>query len=119
MIRYFSPEMVESIVNEPDFFSQGSMASGYFNGVWKQAMHTEPKEQLNILGQLCHNPLSWAKLVNQTQLTLSKVEQALDALQRHDVIKKENNNYSYTVELMRRWVQNCVAKNRNQNDHRA
>ena len=103
--------MVESIVNASDFFSQGSMASGYFKGVWKQAMYTEPKGQLDILRQLCYRPLSLEELVHQSQLNSSIVEKSLDTLQRHDVIKKENNNYSYTVELMRRWVQNSVAKN--------
>jgi hypothetical protein len=107
-IPVFTLEMVESIVNDPHFFSQVSMASGYFNGVWEQAMYSQPEGQLKILRHLCHYPLSLEEIVNQTQLDISIVKQALDTLHRHDVVKKENDFYSYTVELMRRWVQDFL-----------
>lgn len=51
----FTLDMIESLVNNPEFFSQVSMASGYFNGVWEQATYSKPDGQLEILRQLCHH----------------------------------------------------------------
>ena len=103
-IKSFTLEQVESIVNNPQFFSPGSMANGYFNGVWEQTRESEPKEQINVLYQLCEQPLSMQELSDRTQLNLPIIEQALKTLQEHDIIKKNGKDYSYTVELMRHWV---------------
>lgn len=103
-ISEFTLEMVESIVNNPEFFSQMSMANGYFNGVWEQAMYSSLNGQLDILRQLCHHPLSLTEIIDLTQLDTRIVEKSLNTLQEHDVIKQENNFYYYTVELMCRWV---------------
>lgn len=111
-ISTFTLEMVELIVNNPEFFSQISMASGYFNGVWEQAMYSKPNGQLEILRQLCHHPLSLTEIVDRTQLDTQTVEQTLKTLQDHDVIKQENDYYGYTIELMCRWVQIHIESSR-------
>ncbi len=109
-IKFFTLNMVENIVNNPQFFSPGSMANGYFNGVWEQTIYSEPKEQIDLLYQLCEHPLSIQELSDRTQLNQSIIEQALDILQEHDIIQKNEEYYSYTVELMRRWVSLNIPK---------
>ena len=40
----------------------------------------------------------------------NQVQAALESLQRHDVVKQDNGQYIYTVELMRRWVAQQTGK---------
>ena len=104
----FTKEDIDFIVNSQELFSDGL---GYFEGIWIQARDSEPNGQLDILRQLCYQPLSSQELNNCLDLTLEQIEDALKTLMRHDVIKQENNQYKYTVELMRRWFKNREADN--------
>ncbi|MEH2005509.1 ATP-binding protein [Nostoc sp.] len=99
--RRFTVADVEAIINTPEFYRDGN---AYFNGIWVQAENSEPREQIAVLKVLIYTSLSLTDIVNQTNLDLSQVQAALETLQRHDVIKQENGQYAYTVELMRRWV---------------
>ncbi|MEC4881792.1 MAG: ATP-binding protein [Scytonema sp. PMC 1070.18] len=99
--RRFTVADVDAIINTPEFYRDGN---AYFNGVWVQAENSEPREQIAVLKVLSDTSLSLTDIVNQTNLALSQAQAALETLQRHDVIKQENGQYAYTVELMRRWV---------------
>lgn len=99
--RRFTVADVEAIINTPEFYRDGN---AYFNGIWVQAENSEPREQIAVLKVLSYTSLSLTDIVNQTNLDLGQVQAALETLQRHDVIKQENGQYVYTVELMRRWV---------------
>ncbi len=99
--RRFTVADVEAVINTPEFYRDGN---AYFNGVWVQAENSEPREQIAVLKVLSDTSLSLTDIVNQTNLDLSQAQTALETLQRHDVIKQENGQYAYTVELMRRWV---------------
>lgn len=101
--RRFRVEDVEAVINAPEFYRDGD---AYFNGVWVQAQESQPEGQLEILQRLCRKPMSVRELVAETSLSGEEVEQALNTLANHDVIVCEGENYVYTVELMRRWVEN-------------
>jgi len=100
--RHFTIEDVDAVINSREFY-EGN-ATAYFNGVWVQAQNSQPDGQLAILAALAASSLSLTDLANQTNLSLDRVQDALKTLQNHDVIEESNGNYTYTVELMRRWV---------------
>jgi DNA-binding IclR family transcriptional regulator len=60
---------------------------------------------VDILKALSRTSLSLNAIGDKTGLTLEQVQAALETLQRHDVIMQRGENYVYTVELMRRWVE--------------
>ncbi len=101
--RRFTIENVDAVINSREFYEGNG--SAYFDGVWGQARNSKPGGQLEILKVLAASSLSLTDLANQTNLSLDIVRAALKTLQNHDVIEESNGNYSYTVELMRRWVQ--------------
>lgn len=103
----FTVEDVEAVISSPNFYLNGRL---YFTGVWQQAETTQPDGQLLILKALSNDSMSIVQLAQITQLTPQQIQEALATLQRHDVIKEKSGCYSYTVELMRRWVQ---QKNQN------
>jgi len=43
-------------------------------------------------------------LAAQTALSNNELDDALKMLERHDVLKKQGDRITYTVELMQRWV---------------
>ncbi len=105
--RRFTREDVEAIVSTSEFFRDGD---AYFKGVWNQA-DSSPVGQTDILKVLCGQDvssfsikMSLAEIVSQTNLSLGEVKAALITLENHDVIIQNNQQYTYTVELMRRWV---------------
>jgi hypothetical protein len=100
--RRFTVEDVEAVINAPEFYRDGN---AYFNGVWVQAETSEPTGQVDILKALSHTSLSLNAIADKTGLALEQVQAALETLQRHDVIMQRDENYVYTVELMRRWVE--------------
>ncbi len=127
LVEYFNQEMfdkgkkieeitkqdVEKIISHPEFNLNGSR---YFNGVWQQAeckeMTNKMEGQTKVLEVLCHkNSMSFNQLIKATNFDEKKLTQALTALKNHDVIKEESGYYSYTVELMRRWVQQKTQTN--------
>jgi len=99
--RRFTVEDVETVINNPDFYSDGNT---YFTGVWRQAEKSSPPEQLQILRKLCHKELSPLQLEQETTLSLEQVQAALQTLQAHDVIREQDGYYGYTVKLMQEWV---------------
>lgn len=101
--RRFTIEDVDAVINSREFYEGNGTA--YFNGVWVQARDSKPDGQLEILKVLAASSLSLTDLANQTNLSLDIVQDALKTLQNHDVIEESNGKYTYTVELMRRWVQ--------------
>lgn len=100
--KYFNLEDLESVVNSPEFYRDGD---AYFSGVWKQAATSQPVGQLDVLHKLCVSELSQVQLSKAINFSIEETCAILKTLRRHDVIKKENENYIYTVELMKRWVQ--------------
>jgi hypothetical protein len=99
--RRFTLEDVNAVINTPEFYRDGN---AYFSGVWVQAENSEPPRQTVILEALCQAGLSVTEIAENTGLSCDRIQSALLALQRHDVIKQQNGQYVYTVELMRRWV---------------
>lgn len=99
--KRFTLEDLESVVNSPEFYCDGD---AYFAGIWRQAEVSQPRGQLEILCKLCCAKLSQSQLAEETNLSIEMTQAALATLERHDVIKQENARYTYTVELMRRWV---------------
>jgi hypothetical protein len=106
--KCFTWEDVQNITNNPDFF-QGD-ANAYFSGIWSQASTSEPSGQLHILNQLCIQSYTARELAQLTSLSLEQVEEALNTLITHDVIKLQGESYIYNVELMRCWV--CANLNK-------
>jgi hypothetical protein len=99
--RRFTLEDVEAIVDTEEFHLHGDP---YFTGVWGQAQENKSDGQGIILQALSQADLSLTEIVEQTTLSLTQVQAALDILKRHDVIIERDGHYIYTVELMRRWV---------------
>ncbi|MCA1992535.1 MAG: AAA family ATPase [Coleofasciculus sp. S288] len=108
-------EDLETVINSSEFYRDGD---AYFSGIWKQAEVSRPHRQLEVLCNLCCAKLSLSKLVEETSLSVEILQKALETLRRHDVIKQENDLYTYTVELMRYWVKRMkVTKNLNNNSN--
>ncbi len=100
--RRFTVEDVEAVINAPEFYRDGN---AYFNGVWVQAESSEPTGQVDILKALSRTSLSLNAIADKTGFTLEQVQAAMETLKRHDVIQQGDEQYVYTVELMRRWVE--------------
>lgn len=99
--RRFTVEDVETVINNPDFYSDGN---AYFTGIWTQAEKSSPPGQLPILRKLCYKELSPLQLEQETTLSLEEVQAALKTLQDHDVIWEQDGYYGYTVKLMQEWL---------------
>ena len=101
--RPISLDDLRSVINSPEFFQDGG---AYFTGVWRQAEDSEPPEQTPILKALAEGEKSFTELIAGTGLSELQVTAALKTLQDHDVVQSTvAGSYSFTVELMRRWVQ--------------
>jgi AAA ATPase domain len=98
----FTLEDVEAVVNVPEFYRDGY---AYFNGVWGQSQEQEGPAQIQILRSLCTQALTPTELAQATQLAPDKLQSALQILENHDIIHILEGKYQYTVELMRRWVE--------------
>jgi len=93
---------VEAVITT-DFYDG---ARYYFSGVWQQAQHGAP-EQHTMLRCLASHPdgLPLARLCESSGLPERTVDQALQTLCRHDVVRDHDGRWRYTVELFRRRVQ--------------
>ncbi|MFN9660422.1 MAG: hypothetical protein ACK6BC_08625 [Cyanobacteriota bacterium] len=92
---------LQAVIESPDFFQDGE---AYFNGVWKQAEQAPPGQQAVLLA-LSQGPGELGQLAEQTGLSAAELEAALQTLEAHDVVtRREGKRYTFTVELMRRWV---------------
>jgi hypothetical protein len=100
--RPISLDDLRSVINSPEFFQDGG---AYFTGVWRQAEDSQPPEQPQILTALAEGEKSFTELIAGTGLSELQVTAALKTLQDHDVVQSAmEGSYSFTVELMRRWV---------------
>lgn len=90
------------LIESAEFYT---IDNAYFQGVWLQALHGQPSGQASILQQLAHQPRSKSQLLESMDLPEAALNDALQALQNHDVLRCENEMLTYTVALMRRWVQ--------------
>jgi hypothetical protein len=92
---------LEAIITSPEFFEDGFP---YFSGVWAQAKDSPPCQH-PVLYAITAGPASLAHLAKLTALPVEDVTAALSTLEAHDVITLgTDGDYSFTVELMRRWV---------------
>ncbi len=99
--KRFTLRDLASVVESPAFYCEGN---AYFSGVWSQVMASQPPGQSTVLVKLCKHDLSDKQLLEETSFNRQELQSILDALQRHDVLQKVGNYYTYHVELMRRWV---------------
>ena len=90
------------MIDSPTLFQDGG---AYFTGVWRQAETSEPPGQPELLQALSNDPLALPDLVAATGLSPDAVTAALKTLCDHDVVIQEGDRLRFTVELMRRWVQ--------------
>lgn len=101
--RPISLDDLRSVINSPEFFQDGG---AYFTGVWRQAEDSDPPGQTQLLKGLSEDKKSLTDLVKGTGLSEAQVAAALKTLQDHDVVRlTDDARYQFTVELMRRWVQ--------------
>ncbi len=101
--RPISLDDLRSVINSPEFFQDGG---AYFTGVWRQAEDSQPPEQTQILKALAEGEKPFPELIADTGLSGAQIEASLKTLQDHDVVQSTvAGSYSFTVELMRRWVQ--------------
>lgn len=97
----FNADDLDVLICSPEFYTIGN---AYFQGVWLQAQHGQPSGQTEILKQLTLRPRSEAELIEAIALPPKIIIEALRTLQSHDVVQQKENQFSYQVELMRRWV---------------
>jgi hypothetical protein len=101
--RPISIEDLQAVIHSPEFFQDGG---AYFTGVWGQAEDSEPAGQTQVLKALCQDAKTLADLATSTGLSNQQAEAALATLTTHDVVRAtETGEYAFTVELMRRWVE--------------
>jgi predicted transcriptional regulator len=101
--RRFSLSDVEAVINTAEFYRDGN---AYFIGVWIQAETSKPSGQTMVLSALAksENGMTIEELARQAGLLAEEVNSALETLIKHDVVRKDNEHWRFTVELMRRWV---------------
>jgi hypothetical protein len=98
----FSAADVDAVVTDPQFYQQGNT---YFRGIWSQASKNPTGQQAILQALALHEAgLDRTALQRASSLEPAAFNDALDALQRHDVVTVVNERYRYAVELMRRWV---------------
>ena len=98
----FTLEDVEAVVSDSEFYSQGRY---YFTGVWGQAAQGAPGQQAVLRALAAHaEGLSLDALARTTGFGEAALQQALQTLQRHDVIEETDGHWRIIVELFRRWV---------------
>lgn len=101
--RRFTIRDVDAIINAPDFYRHGN---AYFTGVWAQATTSTIAGQPAILSALAPEVrgLSLDGIAQTSKLTPQVIQDALERLKQHDIVREETGQWGFTVELMRRWV---------------
>ena len=106
----FTAADVQATIDDPRFYAQGN---GYFTGIWGQA-EKEPAGQHLILQKLAPYKEGLDEEALQqacaAQLSGPAFRAALTALSVHDMIVAKSRVYVYTVELLRRWVEEVKGK---------
>jgi len=99
----FTIEDVETVINDPEFFTTGRY---YFTGVWGQAIEGAPGQQEILRALAPHlEGMNFDGLSEATGMDKTSLEEALKTLERHDVVRESDSCYCIAVELFRRWVQ--------------
>ncbi|MFQ5612694.1 MAG: hypothetical protein ACE5H9_11240 [Anaerolineae bacterium] len=95
---------VEAVISAPEFYRDGD---AYFTGVWRQVETSQPAGQAQVLRALAHSEagLTPEQILDCSDLAPAQAEEALSALVRHDVVRQVDGRWGFTVELMRRWVE--------------
>jgi hypothetical protein len=102
----FTIEDVRAVVGDHDFFSRGRY---YFTGVWEQAGREVPAQQPVLQALAPHQSgLSLDALKQKTGLSLETLQQALQILERHDVVQETEGYWLITVELFRQWISEMI-----------
>lgn len=98
----FTRDDVEAVINDPDFFIKGRY---YFTGVWGQSAQGATGQQ-EILKILAPHPegINLEAIIESINMDEIILNEAIETLKRHDVIKETNGLYHIIVELFRRWV---------------
>lgn len=94
----FSIDDLTAITESSDLYDNGRY---YFTGVWQQAAQSPPGQQ-EILKAIAHQGLPREVLLQQ--FNTAQLDNAIEALRRHDVIHEVNQLWCIKVELFRRWV---------------
>lgn len=102
--RCFRLADVEAVINAPEFSRDGD---AYFGGVWRQAEQCEPPDQTAVLRALAPHEegLPLPALARAAGVSEAQAGAALDTLRCHDVVTQRDGRSVFTVELMRRWVE--------------
>ncbi len=94
-------EDLEAVIND-EFFQLGRY---YFEGIWKQAAEGAAGQQEILKAIAPHQDgLIEAELLEITQLTQEQLMEAIETLERHDVIQETDGRFKIVVELFRRWL---------------
>jgi hypothetical protein len=96
----FSLTDVQTIIDSPTFFSQGH---AYFSGIWSQASEQHGPTQHAILRALSQSQSPEVELLQDVQL-LDHYTEALELLERHDIIHNVDDRHQFVVPLMQLWV---------------
>ena len=107
--RRFGLDDVQAVIGAPEFFRDGN---AYFTGVWIQAEKSDPPEQTAVLKALCLSDRGQelSEIAKYAGLDTDTVQQALATLESHDVVRKTEGRWHFSVELMRRWVEKKRTK---------
>ncbi len=101
----FTVEDVEAVINNTEFFKRGRY---YFDGVWNQAKQGAEGQQA-MLRVLAPHPkgLSYEDVIEEVStegFDEESLKEAVDTLQRHDVVEEREGQWRIIVELFRRWL---------------
>ena len=99
--RRFTLQDVETVINSPEFYRDGN---AYFTGVWNQAQMSHPAGQTTILQCLCHGSSSLEQIVEQTKMPCEQTKAGLNTLINHDIVTENDGLYTFTIDLMPRWM---------------
>ena len=101
----FTVEDVEAVINNTEFFKRGRY---YFEGVWSQAAQGAEGQQVILRVLAPHlQGLSYEDVIEEASkegIEEASLDEALDTLQRHDVIEENQGRLCIIVELFRRWL---------------
>lgn len=99
----FTKEDVEAVIDNHNFYSHGRY---YFTGVWDQAAQGAKGQQKILTALAPHQKegLTLAALGDATGIDTPEMQTALETLERHDVVKENDNRWQIAVELLRRWL---------------
>jgi len=103
--RRLSMADLDAVLDSPVFYDDGD---AYFKGVWGQA-NAEPRGQPEVLRCLTLGPMGLGGLTAATGLERGQIDDALGALQHHDVVTTNGDDqFLIAVPLMARWIERNV-----------